>query len=47
MAYSFPEKSREFFNDNIKSGKILLNDEIVKPSIKLAIDDKITIPDEL
>jgi len=47
LAYSFPEKSREFFNDNIKSGKILLNDEIVKPSIKLAIDDKITIPDEL
>lgn len=47
LAFNFPEKSREFFNDNIKSGKILLNNSKVKPSVKLNIDDQIEIEDEI
>lgn len=47
LAFNFPEKSREFFNYNIKSGKILLNNNTVKPSAKLNIGDKIKIKDEV
>jgi 23S rRNA pseudouridine1911/1915/1917 synthase len=47
LAYKFPEKSREFFNHNIKNGKILLNKIIVKPSIKLQINDEIDIDDKI
>lgn len=47
LAYKLPEKSREFFNKNIRLGKILLNDKIIKSSEKLNIRDKIDILDEI
>jgi len=47
LAYKFPEKSREFFNHNIKNGNILLNDQKIKSSIKLQIGDKININDQI
>lgn len=47
LAYKFPEKSREFFNNNIKSGNITLNDVKTKSSVKLKIGDKIIIDDEI
>ncbi|MFA5230027.1 MAG: hypothetical protein WC422_01020 [Candidatus Paceibacterota bacterium] len=45
MAYKFPEHSREFFNNNIKKGMILLNNQIVKSAEKLNINDIIYIND--
>lgn len=47
LAYKFPEKSREFFNKNIRLGKILLNDKIIKASEKLKIGDKIDVLDDI
>lgn len=45
LAYKFPEHSREFFNNNIKKGMILLNNQIVKSAEKLNINDIIYIND--
>lgn len=45
LAYKFPEHSREFFNNNIKKGMILINNQLVKSAEKLNIDDIIDIND--
>ncbi len=45
LAYKFPEYSREFFNNNIKKGMILLNNQTIKSSEKLNLNDIIYIND--
>ncbi len=47
LAYSFPEKSREFFNINIKNKNILLNDLVVKPATILKPHDIIFLNDKI
>lgn len=45
LADKFPEKSREFFNENIKNDNILLNHLPTKPSTILKINDEIQLSD--
>ncbi len=40
-----PEFSRDFIIENLKDGKFLVNDKVVKPSYKAQENDIITIPD--
>ena len=47
LAYKFPEKSREFFNNNIRAGNITLNNLKTKSSVKLKIGDAIEIKDKI
>ena len=47
LSYKFPEKSREFFNNNIKKGNILLNNKKIKPSAIIEVKDVIYMDDEI
>ncbi len=47
LAYRFPEKSREFFNENIKNGNITINKKIVKPSWIIRVGEEISFNDDI